>query len=93
MPKATSTTGSVSRNTVLSDAYAGVNTVPASISLSTEDAEQIYELFKSVEAADSHFHTCQSVNFRDYIKAVYKAPKVSAAFAGLKQKISAPKEV
>ena len=92
MPKATSTTSSVARNTVLSNASAGVNTVPALVSLSIEDAEQLYELFKSVEAADSHFHACQSVNFRDYIKAVYKAPKVSEAFAALKQKIAELKE-
>lgn len=63
------------------------------VSIPIEDAEQICELFNGVETADSHFHTCQSVNFRDYIKAVYKAPKVGAAFAVLKQKIAQAKEV
>ena len=66
---------------------------PVTVSIPIEDAEQLYELFKGVEAADSHFHTCQSVNFRDHVKGVYKAPKVSAAFANLKQKIAQAKEV
>lgn len=60
--------------------------MPVMVSIPLEDAEQLYELFEGVEAADSHFHTCQSVNFRDYVKAVYKAAKVSAAFSDLKQK-------
>ncbi len=67
--------------------------VPVTVSIPIEDAEQLYELFKNVELADIHFHTCQSVNFRDHVKAVYKAPKVSTAFAGLKQKIEQVKGV
>lgn len=63
------------------------------VSIPIEDAEQLYELFKGVEAADNHFHNCQSVNFRDHVKAVYKAQKVRAAFADLKQKIAHAKEV
>ena len=83
-------------NTAATTANIAVSTIeapaPVTLTIQLEEAEQLYELFKSVEAADNHFHTCQSVNFRDYITAVYKAPKVSEAFAALKQKIAELKE-
>lgn len=82
MPKAANTAAS-----------AVETSMPVTVSIPIADAEQLYELFKGVEAADSHFHTCQSVNFLDHVKAVYKAQKVSAAFARLKQKIEQAKEV
>lgn len=80
--------------TAASTAVSAVETpAPVTVPIPIEDAEQIYELFKNVELADIHFHTCQSVNFRDHVKSVYKAPKVSAAFAGLKQEIEQAKGV
>ena len=86
MPKVANTTATAAASAVEMP-------VPATVSITVDDAEQLYELFKGIEAADSHFHTCQSVNFRDHIKAVYKARKVSAAFEGLKQQIDKAKEV
>lgn len=63
------------------------------LSITQIDAEQLYELYNSVEAADSHFHTCQSVQFRDYVKATYKAHNVRTAFERLKQGIDHMKGV
>lgn len=63
----------------------------AVVTLPLEDAEQLYELFKAVQEADAHFHTCQAVNFRDFVKTVYRAQRVSAAFAGLKAQIDQTK--
>ena len=63
----------------------------AYISVSVEDAEQIYSLFQNVELADVHFHTCQAVNFRQHVQSVYKAKNVAKAFENLKAAIVALK--
>ena len=53
------------------------------ICISVEDAERIYSLFQNVEVADSHFFSCQAVNFRQHVQSVYKAENVRKAFEGL----------
>ena len=59
--------------------------------ISVNDAEKIYDLFFNVESADAHFHTCQSVNFRQHVQSVYKAPNISKAFEALKTVINKAK--
>lgn len=59
--------------------------------ISVNDAEKIYDLFFNVESADAHFHTCQSVNFRQHVQSVYKAPNISKAFEALKTAINKAK--
>ena len=59
--------------------------------ISVNDTEKIYDLFFNVESADAHFHTCQSVNFRQHVQSVYKAPNISKAFEALKTAINKAK--
>jgi len=59
--------------------------------ISVNDAEKIYDLFFNVESADAHFHTCQSVNFRQHVQSVYKAQNISKAFEALKTAINKAK--
>lgn len=53
------------------------------ITLTKEEARQLYSLYENVELADAHFHTCQSHQFRQHLQGVYKAENVSRAFAKL----------
>ncbi|MBR6982125.1 MAG: hypothetical protein IKH75_01105 [Ruminococcus sp.] len=57
---------------------------PKGVFLPLATAKKIYELYNSIEAADAHFHSCQSTNFREHVRSVIKAPKVNQAFADLK---------
>ena len=57
---------------------------PKGVFLPLATAKRIYELYNSVEAADTHFHSCQSTNFREHVRSVIKAPKIDKAFADLK---------
>lgn len=59
------------------------------ITISAEDAEQIYTLFKTVESADAIYKSCQSAQFRAYVKATYTAENVSGAFERLAGLLSA----
>ena len=59
----------------------------ADITISRKVAEQLYDLYNNVSAADAHYQRCQSDNFRLHVKAVYQNAGVSAAFDELKQKI------
>jgi len=65
--------------------------VQDTVIISVNDAEKIYDLFFNVESADAHFHTCQSVNFRQHVQSVYKAPNISKAFEALKTAIDKAK--
>lgn len=62
------------------------------ITIDIKTAEKIAELYTNCEAADAAFQSCQSVQFRNHIQSVYKAPNVVAAFTELQQKIDATKE-
>lgn len=79
--------------TVESAAIVEVEKKPDTVTISLADAEQLYELFKNVELADLHFHSCQSASFRQHVQSVYKAPNIKGAFEALKQKIDEAKEV
>lgn len=50
-------------------------------------AEQLYDLYHNVEAADAHYKRCQSDNFRVHIKSVYQNEGVRQAFESLRAKI------
>ena len=47
-------------------------------------AEQLYELYNNVSAADAHYKRCQSDNFRMHIKGVYQSKAIDDAFSALK---------
>lgn len=68
--------------------YAPVNPV---VTLDLADAEKLYELYRNVELADVHFHTCQSGNFRQHVQGVYRAANVKNAYDKLKAAIDATK--
>lgn len=57
---------------------------PKGVFLPLATAKRIYELYTSVEAAEAHFHSCQSANFREHVRSVIKAPKIEKAFSDLK---------
>ena len=59
------------------------------ITITAEDAEQIYTLFKTVESADAIYKSCQSAQFRAYVKATYTAENVSGAFDRLSRLLEA----
>lgn len=59
----------------------------ADITISRAVAEQLYDLYNNVSAADAHYQRCQSDNFRLHVQSVYKNAGVSGAFEALKQKI------
>lgn len=50
------------------------------LTISRETADRLYSLFASCEAADAHFKSCQSAQFRAHIQGAYKAANVHAAF-------------
>lgn len=62
------------------------------ITITVEDAEQIYKLFENVELADVHFHSCQSAQFRQHIQSVYKAQNIEQAFNNLRDAMLEAKE-
>ncbi|MBR3795972.1 MAG: hypothetical protein IKK34_08090 [Clostridia bacterium] len=62
------------------------------ITISVEDAKQLFSLYSTCESADRHFYSCQSASFRQFVSSTYKAANVSGAFARLKEKIES-KEV
>lgn len=57
------------------------------ISIDAADADQLYALFHTCEAADRHFHSCQGALFRQFVCESYKAENVSGAFGRLKARI------
>lgn len=63
----------------------------AQIVLGLENAELLYELYANAEAADAHFYSCQSQQYRQHMQSVYKAASISNAFSSLKTLIDAAK--
>lgn len=63
--------------------------MPDTIGVSVKDALQLYELYKTIEAADAHFESCQSRSFRDFMQRTYKATNVEKAYATLKASLQA----
>ena len=63
----------------------------STITLDLADAERIYELYRNVELADAHFHTCQSLNFRQHVHDVYNAANNKNAYEKLKGSIDSAK--
>ena len=59
------------------------------IMISYEDARQLYSLFRAVESADTIYKSCQSVQFRAFIKATYQAGNVADAFERLNTALTA----
>lgn len=57
------------------------------IEVSLEDAWQLFELYKTCELADRHFHSCQSDLYRRHVSAACKAKNVSRAFERLKEQM------
>lgn len=57
------------------------------IEVSLEDARQLFELYKTCELADRHFHSCQSDLYRRHVSAACKARNVSRAFERLKEQM------
>lgn len=61
----------------------------ADITIPRNTAQQLYELYNNVVAADAHYKRCQSDNFRVHIKAVYQSEAVANAFDQLKARMDA----
>lgn len=61
----------------------------ANITISTEMAEKLLELYDNVVMADAHYQRCQSDNFRLHIKSVYQNAGISGAFTELDALIKA----
>ena len=57
--------------------------------LSPADAKQILALYDSIKAADKHFKSCQSDAWRTFVSRNANAPIVAAAFAKLKDGLTA----
>lgn len=57
------------------------------VTIPKAQAEKILDLFQKLKDADTHFKTCQSTNFREYVRSVLNAPKISGAFESLKEQI------
>lgn len=53
------------------------------ITITDDDARQILSLFRAVESADAIYKSCQSVQFRNFLKATYQAENVESAFERL----------
>lgn len=64
-----------------------VETVPV-VTIPLQQARQMLELYRNIEAADAHFMRCQSDLFRSHMKGVYQAPLVAGAFAFLEKAVS-----
>lgn len=60
----------------------------ADITIPRAVAEQLYELYNNVSAADAHYKRCQSDNFRMHIKGVYQSKAIDEAFAALKEALA-----
>lgn len=61
------------------------------ITISKQDAQQILELFDSIEMADKHYYSCQSNVFRRFVVSTSKSANVSGAYARLKAKLEPDK--
>lgn len=61
--------------------------MPAKITLTTSQAERLFNLYNNVAAADAHYQRCQSDQFRLHVKAVYQNAKVQQAFEELHELI------
>ena len=59
------------------------------VTLSIEQGEKLFELYDNLVAADAHYMSCQSANFRNHIKSVCAAQKIADAFAELRQQLNA----
>lgn len=55
----------------------------ANITLTTSQAERLFDLYNNVAAADAHYQRCQSDQFRVHVKAVYQNAGVQQAFEEL----------
>lgn len=58
------------------------------VSIPIQQAKQLIELYRNIEAADAHFKSCQSELFRNHMRAVYQAPLVAGAFEALQKTLS-----
>lgn len=58
------------------------------VTIPLQQARQMLELYRNIEAADAHFMRCQSDLFRSHTKGVYQAPLVAGAFAFLEKAVS-----
>lgn len=58
--------------------------MPAKITLTTSQAERLFDLYNNVSAADAHYQRCQSDQFRVHVKAVYQNAGVQQAFEELR---------
>lgn len=56
----------------------------ANVTLDLKTAQQLYDLFHNVEAADLHYKRCQSDQFRVHVKSVYQNEGVQHAFESLR---------
>ena len=63
------------------------------ITLTTSQAERLFDLYNNVFAADSHYKRCQSDQFRVHVQSVYKHDGVREAFESLRAKIDAAEAV
>lgn len=59
------------------------------ITITKKQAEQLFDLYNNVYAADSHYKRCQSDQFRVHVQSVYKHDGVREAFESLRAKIDA----
>lgn len=57
------------------------------ITILLEDAKKLLELYDHIIHADKIFRECQSQNFREHIRYVYKAENLKSAYAKLENKI------
>lgn len=57
------------------------------IQIDIDTAKYLAELYNSAKLADTHFKSCQSVQFRQYVSSVIKATNVSNAFSRLNDMI------
>ena len=62
------------------------------ITITKKQAEQLYDLYNNIVAADSHYKRCQSDQFRVHVQSVYKHASVREAFEGLRAKIDLAQE-
>lgn len=63
------------------------------ITITRAEAEQLYELYKNVAAADNHYKRCQSDHFRLHVQGAYTNGKIKGAFESLRARLDAPENV
>ena len=59
------------------------------VSVCREDAARLLGLWDACEAAERHFHSCQSAQFRSFVKSVWDAPNMHAAAEHLRDALAA----